>query len=93
MARNANSRAAICCLCAILLVVCIFFSFLPHEHGCDGQECPICQLVTLFEVALLLLGVVSRLPGNDGSWDKTVSCRFPGRGSRTLVALKVKLSD
>ena len=79
-------------LCAFFALVCIFFFFFSHSHGCHSADCPACMLQELLESILpaaVFTGLVKCLLALLLAERQTVA---PGQ-SRTLVQLKVKLSD
>ena len=79
-------------LCVVFALVCVFFLFFSHFHGCHGADCPVCALQELLGSILLtaaftgLVKLLSALLAAAGRADITAHCR-------TLVQLKVKLSD
>lgn len=80
------------CLWAFLALVCILFVFLPHMHECEGMECAICALGTLFWKLLLPAVAATVLCCAAG----ILNCRYflvLAQPHISLVQLKVKLSD
>ena len=81
-----------CCLCVILALACTLCVFMPHLHECDSTECAICELLSLFQEAVVppaaavaLVCIAGSLCFHSSLYRGIILC--------SLVQLKVKLSD
>ena len=79
-------------VCVLFLLVCIFFSLLPHMHHCEQNDCPLCVLHDSFSGILLAVCFFGILP--IGLYSVAHFTYVPGSSApQTLVHWKVKLSD
>lgn len=88
----------------LLLAVLYLFSFATGtlfccavaEHDCCGEGCSLCLFVSLLEQVEGLFSLCALALAGLSLFEKTVLCTCLGatpRCTRTLVFLKVKLSD
>ena len=79
-------------LCVVLVLVCTFCLLIPHLHECDGIQCQVCALFSLYEMLWLPAAVVAVLFFTaylrNRSAHKSSECTV-----FSLVGQKVKLSD
>ena len=92
MVTTTNGKRALCGLFALLLVLCIFFFALPHDHSCGEADCPVCEICQLFKgifiISQALFGTLCVL-ALVYTGKQFLSVKF----QQTLVQLKVKLSN
>lgn len=89
---SGSKRLFFRCIWVFLALVCTFCLFLPHIHECEGMECAICVLSTLFTELPLPAAATTALCCAAGILSRR---RFLGWAQNrfSLVELKVKLSD
>ena len=93
MARKTlDATAWIRRICVLFLLVCIFFSMLPHTHHCELNDCPLCVLNHNLSGILLAVCFFGVLPVGLCSL-AYITYVFGLSTPQTLVHWKVKLSD
>ena len=93
MARYAKlQRILIGCISVILALVCAFCLFIPHLHACEGVQCQICAVLSLYEMLWLPILTVAALL-ETVYLQKDLSHSNGMDTGCSLVQLKVKLSD
>ena len=78
--------------CSIFALVCLFFVLFSHLHHCHGTDCPVCALQELLENTLPAAAFTGLLKLLFALFAAGAQAKSPNQG-RTLVELKVKLSD
>lgn len=97
---NRKKKLLTSVLCGIFVAALIVSGALiaTHlQHDCPGENCPVCAAISTWEQLLrgmaLAAAVGSVLLLAQRSSGISMASRFDGAAARTLVTLKVKLSD
>lgn len=93
MARSFNAQQCLIrCLCVVLALVCAFSLVIPHLHECEGVQCQVCELCSVYEnlwfPAALVVTLLIIVPLH-----KDLKEKEDITADLSLVQLKVKLSD
>lgn len=97
---NRKKKLLTSVLCGIFVAALIVSGALiaTHlQHDCPGENCPVCAAIANWQHLLRGMALVAALgsillPAQRSS-GVSIAARFHGAAARTLVTLKVKLSD
>lgn len=97
---NRKKKLLTSVLCGIFVAVLVVSGVLiaTHlQHDCPGENCPVCAAIANWEHLLRGMALVAALgsillPAQRSS-GISMAAHFHGAAARTLVTLKVKLSD